>query len=73
MAWAFTVLLAFFMAAIGLGSLVAAINPPAAAQPGTISTAQSVVWTTFIGLILGLAAAFLGGSIGSHPEPSERR
>jgi hypothetical protein len=71
--WGFTVLLAFFMAAIGLGSLVAAINPPATAQPGAISTAQSVVWATFIGLVLGLAAALIGGSVGSHPEPSERR
>lgn len=71
--WALTTTALLFLGAFGLAGVLGAITGPGAPMvptPGTpganLGLAQGAAWGTFIALILGLAAAAIGGWVGGQ-------
>jgi hypothetical protein len=72
--WALAVVFGVMLAAIGLGSLVGlmgwSVPPLFDSTPGTadpVATANTL-WAAFIGMILALAAAIVGGLVGMRRD-----
>jgi len=74
MVWAVSLVFGVLLAAIGLGSIVGLLGGSVptlfGGTPGTAGATQAVttMWAAFIGMIVALAAAIVGGLVGMHSD-----
>ncbi|TAK31314.1 MAG: hypothetical protein EPO21_17605 [Chloroflexota bacterium] len=76
--WAISLVFGVLLAAIGLGSVVGllGLSVPSlfGAAPDTLPAAQTAtsLWVAFIGMLVALAAAVVGGLVGMHSDVESR-
>jgi hypothetical protein len=72
MVWATLLVVGLILSAMGVGTLLGAMTQfgtfGATPGPGALVNITATAWTTFIGLLIGLGVAALGGYMGAREQ-----